>query len=159
MEERTRGQATNQLLFDICNGRITSSRFGQVLHRHESTPSECLVSEIIGYTQSVPSTPAIRWGRNNEYHARKAYLDYMQAKGHDISTETADCTCTHKPPFWEPVQMESSWILVWKTAAWAAWRSNDLSVLVALQPSIKLQLNLPKIPHFTWSVWAVATCS
>ena len=40
--------------------------------------------------------------------------------------------------------MESSWILVWKTAAWAAWRSNDLSVLVALQLSIRLQLNLPK---------------
>ena len=67
------------------NGRITSSRFGQVLHRRDSTPSERLVSEIMGYTQSVPSTPAIRWGRNNEHHARKAYLGYMRAKGHDIS--------------------------------------------------------------------------
>ena len=85
VEERTRGQATNQLWFDIRNGRITSSRFGQVLHRRDSTPSERLVAEIMGYTQSIPSTPAIRWGRNNEHHARKAYLDYMLAKGHDLN--------------------------------------------------------------------------
>ena len=59
VEERTRGQATNQLWFDIRNGRITSFRFGQVLHCRDSTLSERLVAEIMGYTQSVPSTPAI----------------------------------------------------------------------------------------------------
>ena len=85
VEEHTRGQATNQLWCDIRNGRITSSHFGQVLHRRDSTPSERLVAEIMGYIQSTPSTSAIRWGRNNEHHARKAYLDHMLAKGHDLS--------------------------------------------------------------------------
>ena len=52
-------QSTDQLWFNIHNGRINSSHFGQVLHPRDSTPSEQLFAEIMGYTQSVLSTPAM----------------------------------------------------------------------------------------------------
>ena len=36
-EEKTHGQATNKLWFDLHRGRITSSKFSQVLRHREST--------------------------------------------------------------------------------------------------------------------------
>ena len=37
IEAATRGQATNKLWIALHNGRITSSKFGEILHRKSST--------------------------------------------------------------------------------------------------------------------------
>ena len=37
IEEATQGQSDNELWFAIRNGRLTSSKFGGILHRREST--------------------------------------------------------------------------------------------------------------------------
>ena len=78
VEELTRGQAENRLWHDLRNGHLTSSRFGKVLHRRNSTASTCLVTEIMGYKPHF-STAAMRWGTNNESHARTAYLHHKTA--------------------------------------------------------------------------------
>ena len=72
----TRGQASNKLWLALHNGRITSSRFGEILHRRESTNPQNLVKRIMGYgkhqTEHLP--PQLRWGRDNESVACKCYL-------------------------------------------------------------------------------------
>ena len=49
IEIATRGQAENKLWLALHNGRITSSRFAQILHRRPSTNPRQLVEEIMGY--------------------------------------------------------------------------------------------------------------
>ena len=46
IEIATRGQASNKLWLALHNGRITSSRFGEILHRRESTNPQNLVKRI-----------------------------------------------------------------------------------------------------------------
>ena len=84
VESATREQASCPLWHDLRNGRITSSRFGEVLHRRETTDPKRLVCDIIGYSERVPDTPALRWGRNNEKHARQEYLKFMEDQGHPV---------------------------------------------------------------------------
>ena len=43
IEEATQGQSDNELWFAIRNGRLTSSKFGEILHRRESTDPRRLV--------------------------------------------------------------------------------------------------------------------
>ena len=64
IEGATCGQADNDLWFALRNGRLTSSRFGEILHRRQSTDSRRLVKDIMGYggrMKRVP--PQIHWGR------------------------------------------------------------------------------------------------
>ena len=49
IEEATRGQGENDLWVVLRNGRITSSRFGEILHRRESTNPRRLVQDFMGY--------------------------------------------------------------------------------------------------------------
>ena len=57
--------------------------FGEVARLQTSTCPDRLVADIMAYSDHV-STPAMRWGKNNEDRARAAYLTYMRGKGHDI---------------------------------------------------------------------------
>ena len=59
-EETICGQATNKLWFDLHHGRITSSKFGQVLRRREFTSPKNLMSEILG-CKTVPKSTAMKW--------------------------------------------------------------------------------------------------
>ena len=83
VEQRTRGQTSCKLWQELHKGRITSSCFGEVAHLQTSTCPDSLVADIMGYSDHV-STPAMRWGKNNEGRGRAAYLTYMKGKGHGI---------------------------------------------------------------------------
>ena len=89
IEVATRGQADNDLWFALRNGRLTSSRFGEIIHRRQSTDPRRLIKDIMGYggqMQHVP--PQIRWGRENEDAARKCYIAHRKACGEDMVAES-----------------------------------------------------------------------
>ena len=80
IEAATRGQTDNDLWLALHNGRLTSSRFGEIIHRRQSTNPRRLVKDIMGYggpMKHVP--PQIRWGRENEDAARKCYIANRKA--------------------------------------------------------------------------------
>jgi len=82
IEEATRDQSENELWFALWNGRITSSKFGKILHRRESTDSRRLVRDLIGYggpMQNLP--PQMLWGRENEDKAQKCYIKNRHVAG------------------------------------------------------------------------------
>lgn len=83
IEIATRGQASSKLWMALHNGRITSSRFGEILHRKESTNPQNLVKIIMGYgkhqTKHIP--PQVQWGQDNEPVACKCYLKNRQRAG------------------------------------------------------------------------------
>ena len=88
IEEATRGQGENDLWIVLRNGRITSSRFGEILHRRESTNPRRLVRDFMGY--GGPMTilpPQIRWGKENEDKARKCYIDNRHHAGETMIVE------------------------------------------------------------------------
>ena len=75
VERSTRGQAANEIWHLIRNGRLTSSRFGEILRRRDSTPSNRLVTDIVGYRDNRSNlSRATAWGRSNERHAIQAYV-------------------------------------------------------------------------------------
>ena len=93
IEERTRGQANNKFWHLLHNGRLTSSRFGEILHRRKSTDPYRLVRDIMSYRGGmVGLTPAIRWSMDNEDAARKRYVESQKAKGEAM--EVRDCGLT-----------------------------------------------------------------
>jgi len=55
IEETTRGQGENNLWMILRNGRITSSRLGEILHRRESTNPKRLVRDLMGYGRYIDS--------------------------------------------------------------------------------------------------------
>ena len=100
IEGATRGQADNDLWFALRNGRLTSSRFGEILHRRQSTDSRRLVKDIMGYggrMKYVP--PQIRWGRENEEAARKCYIANRKACGEDMVVESTGLRLLPEKPY------------------------------------------------------------
>ena len=68
IERSTRGQASSSLWHKLRKGRLTSSRFGDILRSRGSPIS--LLNQIMGYQEASPfMPPAVRWGRDNEYKA------------------------------------------------------------------------------------------
>ena len=61
------------------NGRLKSSKFGEILRRRPSTDSRHLVQDIGRPMQHVP--PQIRWGKQNEDKARQLYIENRKAVG------------------------------------------------------------------------------
>ena len=56
-------------------GRLTSSRFGEILHQRSSTNPGRLVKDIMGYGGPIKSlAPAMRWGKDNEDNACQRYI-------------------------------------------------------------------------------------
>lgn len=85
IEAATNGQSTSQLWYAMRNGRLTSSRFGEILHRRSSTDSRRLVRDIMGYGGPIKSlTPAMRWGKENEDNARQRYIHNRSTVGEDM---------------------------------------------------------------------------
>ena len=71
-------------------GRITSSRFGEIHHRRDSTNPDSMVATLMGYKPQLEVLPpAIRWGCDNEPLARKAYVASMKERGCDV--QVSDC--------------------------------------------------------------------
>ena len=100
IEAATRGQAGNDLWLALHNGRLTSSRFGEIMHRHQSTDPRRLIKDIMGYggqMQHVP--PQIRWGRENEDAARKCYIAYRKTCGEDLFVESTGLHLLPEKPY------------------------------------------------------------
>ena len=66
IESITKDQANSELWKLLHNGRLTSSIFGEIIHRRETTDSGSIIRRIMGYTRMEFSTPAIQWGKDNE---------------------------------------------------------------------------------------------
>jgi len=70
IEAATHEQSGSALWQAIQNGRLTSSRFGEILKCRQTTDSRQLVKNIMGYSgtkKKVP--PQIHWGKDNEDRA------------------------------------------------------------------------------------------
>ena len=57
IEVATRQQSDCELWFALRNGRITSSKFGEILHRRSSTDPKRLVKDIMGYGGPIKHQP------------------------------------------------------------------------------------------------------
>ena len=60
--------------------RITSSSFGDIRRRLESTPPDSLVLRILGIKKF--STVATQWGKDHEQTALEAYVKHQNSSGH-----------------------------------------------------------------------------
>ena len=103
IEAAIHGQAENDLWFALCNGRLTrltSSRFGEIMHRRQSTDPTRLIKDIMGYggqMQHVP--PQIPWGRENEDAARKCYIANRKACSEDMVVESTGLRLLPEKPY------------------------------------------------------------
>ena len=81
IEEATQGQSDNELWFAIRNGRLTSSKFGEILHRRESTDPRRLVQDIRYGPPMKRLPPQICWDQENEDKARRCYIENRHVAG------------------------------------------------------------------------------
>ena len=81
IETVTQQQKLNNLWLLLHNGRITSSIFGEIIHRKETTNADKLVQRIMGYIPFTYQSPAMKWGTDNESTAQSAYLLEKKSKG------------------------------------------------------------------------------
>ena len=62
IEMATREQSECELWYALRNGRLTSSKIGEILRRRPSTDSRCLVRDIMDYSKPMQHLPPqIRW--------------------------------------------------------------------------------------------------
>ena len=82
IEATTQDQTECGLWFALRNGRLTSSRFGEILNQRSSTDSRRLVRDIMGYGGPMKTLPPqIHWGKENEERARKHYIENRKDVG------------------------------------------------------------------------------
>lgn len=83
IEEETRQQHDDPtgLWMRLRRCRLTASNFGTICKRRPATPVTALVKTLI-YKSSSFSAPSLRWGKENENSARKAYAKQMQETNH-----------------------------------------------------------------------------
>ena len=106
IEIATREQSEGELWHALRNGRLTSSKFGEILRRRPSTDSRRLVRDIMGYgkpMQHVP--PQIRWGKQNEDKARQLYIENRKAVGEVIQMTCCGLHLMPEKSFLEHLQM------------------------------------------------------
>ena len=76
IEGATKDQSDCELWHALRNGRLTSSRFGEIRNRRLTTDSKRLVKDIMGYGKQLKVLPPqIRWGRENEQAATRCYIE------------------------------------------------------------------------------------
>ena len=83
MEEETKQQSEDPsgLWMRLRRCRLTASNFGTVCKRRSTTPVGTLVKNLVYKSPSL-SAPSLRWGRENEDCARRAYRQHMQQTNH-----------------------------------------------------------------------------
>ena len=82
IESITRDQSACVLWSDLHNGRITSSNFGKVIHRRDSTDNASIIKHMMGYSHMSGLPVQMRWGLEKESVARNCYIKTMNSKGH-----------------------------------------------------------------------------
>ena len=86
IEAATRDQSDSELWHAMRNGRLTSSRFGEIRNRKETTDSRRLVRDIMGYGKQMKTLPPqIRWGQENEQKAIKCYIEDRLAVSEEMT--------------------------------------------------------------------------
>ena len=73
IEMLTVTQRQCDLWHDLHNGRITSSKFGQIVQRRETTDTRSIVGQLMGYDSSPSSLPQLQWGIRSEPVALASY--------------------------------------------------------------------------------------
>lgn len=83
IEEETRSQSDDPsgLWMRLCSCRLTASNFGVICKRRQTTSVAALVKNLV-YKSSSTSAPSLRWGKENEACARRAYTKQMQTTDH-----------------------------------------------------------------------------
>ena len=82
------GQTESALWCSLHNGRLTSSRFGEILHCRSTTNPRHLVPDKMGYGGHLKGTPPqIWWGKDNESTACKHYLENQKENGEEMIFE------------------------------------------------------------------------
>ena len=100
LEFRTREQSVCKLWFEHRRGRITGSKFHDVIVRRDSTPPDSLVSAIMGYNRyDLSSKKEVKWGVDHEDVARKAYIQKMAASHKNFTCRLAGFVVDDKKPF------------------------------------------------------------
>ena len=96
IEEDTKNQGDDPTgrwyLLQRC--RLTSSNFGVVCKRRESTPVSKLVKSLLYHSSSL-AVSSLRWGIENENNARRSYADEM-AK---IGVKKVGLIISHSKPY------------------------------------------------------------
>ena len=80
IESSTRQQRNSGLWFDVRRYRLTSSKFGSIIHRQASTPPDSLVLSILQPKQI--KSLAVDWGVKQEASAIEQYITHQRALGH-----------------------------------------------------------------------------
>ena len=96
IEQNTRKQRQSSLWYSVRRYRITSSIFGSILSRRDSTPPDSLVLRII-QPRSF-STVATKYGLEKEAVAVKEYVSHQHSYGHPdltVSPSGFIVSCTH----------------------------------------------------------------
>ena len=90
IEAATREQSDSALWQVMQSGRLTSSRFGEILKRRQTTDSRQLVKDIMGYNGPMKKVPPqICWGKDIEDRAQQCYIENRQRCGEDMEVEAS----------------------------------------------------------------------
>lgn len=97
---RTHEQSVCKLWFEHRRGRITGSKFHNVIVRRDSTPPDSLVSAIMGYNRyDLSCKKEVKWGVDHEDVARKAYIQKMAASHKNFTCRLSGFVVDDKKPF------------------------------------------------------------
>ena len=97
IEQTTREQRNLPMWFSVWRYRITASRFSQILHQRRETPPDSLVLSIL--EPRTFTSPATKWGVENEPKAIEAYVKHQHKQGNTKLT-VGPCgflVCEHYP--------------------------------------------------------------
>ena len=90
IEAATRVQSNSALWQVMWNGRLTSSRFGEILKCQQTTDSRQLVKDIMGYNGPMKKVPPqIHCWKDNEDRAQQCYIENRQRCGEDMEVEAS----------------------------------------------------------------------
>lgn len=81
LEISTRKQASCCLWFQYREGLITASHFHEIIRYTGKKFPKSILSKLMQYNTPSPSIPALKWGRDHEEEAKKAYLRHMKDHG------------------------------------------------------------------------------
>ena len=99
IEKSTRTQADNKLWLALHNGRLTSSQFGEILRRKDTTDPSVSVKSLMGYKREIVCTAAMKWGKDNEDHARQMYIQDSAEAGEIMSVRETGLTLCPSVPY------------------------------------------------------------
>ena len=100
LELKTREQSVCKLWFEHRCGRITGTKFHDVIVRRDWTPPDSLVSAVMGYNQyDLSNKKEVKWGVDHEDAARKAYITKMAASHKNFSCRLSGFIVDDKKAF------------------------------------------------------------